>query len=55
VEIRDRFAEQLASLHNRGFLRFEDDGFSLSRDGLLQVDRLLHDFFLPEHRNARYV
>jgi oxygen-independent coproporphyrinogen-3 oxidase len=55
VEIRDRFAEQLASLHNRGFLSFEDDGFSLSRDGLLQVDRLLHDFFLPEHRNARYV
>ena len=22
--------------------------------GLLQVDRLLHEFFLPEHRNARY-
>jgi len=55
VEIRDRFAEPLAALHNRGMLTFEDDGYSLSRDGLLQVDRLLHDFFLPEHRNARYV
>jgi len=54
-EIRDRFAKPLASLHNRGMLTFEDDGYSLSRDGLLQVDRLLHDFFLPEHRNARYV
>ena len=26
----------------------------LNREGLLQVDRLLHEFFLPEHRNARY-
>jgi oxygen-independent coproporphyrinogen-3 oxidase len=26
----------------------------LKRDGLLQVDRLLHDFFLPQHRTARY-
>jgi oxygen-independent coproporphyrinogen-3 oxidase len=26
----------------------------LSRDGLLQVDRLLHQFFLPQHRNSRY-
>ena len=26
----------------------------LNRDGLLQVDRLLHEFFLPEHKNARY-
>jgi oxygen-independent coproporphyrinogen-3 oxidase len=26
----------------------------LNRDGLLQVDRLLHEFFLPQHRNARY-
>jgi len=26
----------------------------LSRGGLLQVDRLLHEFFLPQHRTARY-
>ena len=26
----------------------------LNRDALLQVDKLLHDFFLPQHRNARY-
>ena len=26
----------------------------LNREGLLQVDRLLHEFFLPEHKNARY-
>ena len=23
-------------------------------DGLLQADRLVHEFFLPEHRDARY-
>jgi oxygen-independent coproporphyrinogen-3 oxidase len=26
----------------------------LNREALLQVDKLLHEFFLPEHRNARY-
>ncbi len=30
------------------------DALSLTRDGLLRVDRLIHEFFLPEHRNARY-
>ena len=26
----------------------------LTRDGLMQVDWLLHDFFLEKHRNQRY-
>ena len=26
----------------------------LNREGLLQADRLVHGFFLPEHRDARY-
>ena len=34
--------------------KVEGDTVSINRDGLLQVDRLLHEFFLPEHRNARY-
>jgi len=33
----------------------EGDQVLLTRDGLLQVDRLLHEFFLPEHRSSRYV
>jgi oxygen-independent coproporphyrinogen III oxidase len=37
-----------------GFWRVEDGAVVLNREGLLQVDRLLHEFFLPEHRNARY-
>ena len=32
----------------------EGDSVQLNREGLLQVDKLLHEFFLPEHRNARY-
>ena len=36
------------------FLTVEGDAIILNREGLLQVDRLLHEFFLPEHKNARY-
>jgi oxygen-independent coproporphyrinogen-3 oxidase len=32
----------------------EGDAIILSREGLMQVDRLLHEFFLPQHRDARY-
>jgi len=32
----------------------DQDSLRLSRDALLQVDRLLYEFFLPQHRNARY-
>ena len=38
----------------RASWRWMRDDVRLNRDGLLQVDRLLHEFFLPEHRNARY-
>jgi oxygen-independent coproporphyrinogen III oxidase len=29
-------------------------GVELTREGLLQVDRLLPGFFEPEHRGTRY-
>jgi len=32
----------------------DGDAIRLNREGLLQVDRLLHEFFLPQHRNVRY-
>jgi oxygen-independent coproporphyrinogen-3 oxidase len=54
VDIRQRFAGPFSDLRDQGFLKFEGDDLRLNRDGLLQVDRLLHQFFLPEHRNARY-
>ena len=54
VDIQRRFADSLGKLEDRGFLELDDIDLRLNRDGLLQVDRLLYEFFLPQHRNARY-
>jgi len=54
VDILKRFEEALATLKDGGFLLLDGDWLRLTRDGLLQVDRLVHEFFLPEHRNTRY-
>ena len=54
VEVLARFAEPLARLQSWGALVIEGDWLRLTRDALLQVDRLVHEFFLPEHRAARY-
>ena len=54
VDVLARFAEALARLQSWGALVVEGDWLRLTRDGLLQVDRLVHEFFLPEHRAARY-
>ena len=54
VDIQQRFAESLIKLQDRGFLTLDENSLRLNRDGLLRVDWLLHEFFLPEHRNARY-
>jgi oxygen-independent coproporphyrinogen-3 oxidase len=54
TDVLKRFATPLQTLKDWGFLTIEGDFLILNRDGLLQVDRLLHEFFLPEHKNARY-
>ncbi len=54
VDIQQRFASPLGKLQDQGLLALGPDSLRLNRDGLLQVDRLLYEFFLPEHRNARY-
>jgi len=54
VDIRTHFAEPLQSLETEGLAAFEGDTLRLTRDALLQVDRLLYRFFLPVHANARY-
>ncbi|MEZ5391532.1 MAG: coproporphyrinogen-III oxidase family protein [Bryobacterales bacterium] len=48
----DRFATPLESLRTQGLLHVEGDELRLSRPGLLKVDELLHQFFLPQHRAA---
>lgn len=47
-------AAPLAVLVGQGFFSVEGDEIRVSRDGLLQIDRLLHGFFLNHHRDARY-
>lgn len=54
VNVTERFAQPLNYVESEGFLSIEGDAIKLNRQGLLQVDRLLHQFFLPQHRNARY-
>ena len=54
-DVAVRFASQLRNLAEEGFLRVEDDEALLSRDGLLCVDNLLHEFFLRQHRTSRIV
>jgi len=54
VDPRRRFALPLQTIRDWGFGAVDGDIVRLNRDGLLQVDRLLHEFFLPEHKNARY-
>jgi oxygen-independent coproporphyrinogen III oxidase len=51
---REQFAGPLAAIKEQGFLTNGGDRIGLTRDGLLQVDRLLQEFFKPEHKTGRY-
>jgi oxygen-independent coproporphyrinogen-3 oxidase len=51
IDIQKRFADELSRLEHDGLAIVNSETVRLSRDGLLQVDRLLHQFFLPEHQN----
>ncbi len=54
IDPRVRFATELERIREWGYLTVEGDAIRINREGLLQVDRLLHEFFLPEHRDSRY-
>jgi oxygen-independent coproporphyrinogen-3 oxidase len=54
ADLRERFPEALERLREWGYLTSHGDELRLNREGLLQADRLVHEFFLPEHRDARY-
>lgn len=55
VDISRRFASQLEHLSAEGLLSVSDTEVRLSRDGLLCVDTLLHEFFLQQHRTSQIV
>jgi oxygen-independent coproporphyrinogen III oxidase len=55
ANVLSRFANPLSSLQQAGFLdERSEDRISLTREGLLRVDVLLHRFFLPQHTGIRY-
>jgi oxygen-independent coproporphyrinogen III oxidase len=55
VDIARRFAGQLEHLAAEGLLSVSENEVRLSRDGLLCVDTLLHEFFLQQHRTSQIV
>lgn len=55
VDIARRFTAQLGHLEAEGLLSVTPDAVILSRDGLLCVDTLLHEFFLQQHRTSKIV
>lgn len=54
VNIMDHFAQPLRSLAADEYITIQSDSVQLTRKGLLEVDSLLPNFYLPQHRNARY-
>lgn len=54
VDIVHRFARLLARFRQAGWLETRRDGVFLTREGLLRVDRMLPEFYLPQHRGCRY-
>ncbi len=54
TDIYDRFSQQLGRLRDEGHAAIDDQRVVVRRDSLLAIDELLHDFFLPHHKAARY-
>jgi oxygen-independent coproporphyrinogen-3 oxidase len=54
VELVDQFEPEFSALMEKGLLEIEGGTIRLTREGLLQVDWLLPNFYLPQHRGVRY-
>ena len=54
VDVLRRFAGPLARHRDEGWLDWDERTIRATRAGLLRIDVLLHDYFLEEHRSARY-
>jgi oxygen-independent coproporphyrinogen III oxidase len=55
VDLHQRFAEQFAHLSDEGLLTLTETEVRMTRDGLLCVDAVLHEFFLQQHRTSQIV
>ena len=54
VNVAEHFAAPLAASEQSGWLKVDERGVRLTRDGLLRVDRLIPSFYLPQHRDKAY-
>jgi len=54
VDLREQFPGALDYIRSTGNLTEDDNFLRLNIEGLLQVDRYVHEFFLPQHRDSRY-
>ena len=53
-DVERDFAVPFNTLKDWGYLSIQNGQILLNRAGLLRADRLLHEFFLPEHKHVRY-
>ena len=54
VDILQAYGAVFERLRKQKMLEVNHDRVTLTREGLLQVDRLLPEFYAAQHRNARY-
>ena len=54
VDIGERFARPLAEMASRGWIRDDSGSWKLSAEGRARIDRLLPEFYLPQHRLLSY-
>jgi oxygen-independent coproporphyrinogen-3 oxidase len=54
VDVLKEFGPSFDRLSEDGYLNLHNGSAEVTRAGLLQIDRLLPDFFDPQHRGTRY-
>jgi len=54
IDPQDRFAAPLAEGRRHGWFDLDELGVTVTRQGLLRIDRLLPAFYRPAHQGVRY-
>jgi len=54
VDVLKYFENPLRRCTEDGWLTVDPTGISATREGLIRIDRLLPEFYLPQHRHVRY-